>query len=85
MKKTILFLLGILIVWLIHGYYLIRVSKKELVVKQIRQEMENLEKEVEKKEIEYDTLIDLEKIGEEMKQKKNMSISKEMKFFQIDE
>lgn len=85
MKKAILFFIGVLIVWLIHGHYLIKVSKKELVVKQIRQEMENLEKEVEKKEIEYDTLIDLEKIGEEMKQKKNMSISKEMKFFQIDE
>ena len=85
MKKTLILLTGILLVWLVHGCFLIKVSKKELVVKKTRQELENLEKEVEKKEIEYDTIIDLEKIGNEMKQKHNMSISKDIKFFQIDE
>lgn len=84
MKGIAIFILGICLVWLTHGLLLIRVSKLELTLKSERKELDSIVKELEKKEIEYDALVDLEKIGNEMR-KANMAISNDIKFFTIEE
>lgn len=85
MKTLILFLIGIFSIWLFHGTLLIKVSKLELSVKAERKILDELQKEREKKEIELDSMMDLERIGNEMRAKKQMSISNEIKFFRIEE
>ncbi len=78
-------LIGILSIWILHGTLLIKVSKIELSIKEDRKELEELQKELSKKEIEYDTIMDLERIGNEMRNKKKMAISQGIKFFRIEE
>ncbi|MDO4588767.1 MAG: hypothetical protein Q4B33_02810 [Fusobacterium sp.] len=85
MKKTFIFVFfTIIVIWLIHGSLLIRISKLEQSITKDKKELENVEKELNKKIIEYDTKIDLDKIGKEMRIKKNMEISNKINFFQID-
>lgn len=84
MKKGVFFVVIAIGVMLFHGWLLMKVSKGEIAVRNTRKELEELEKEVEKKEMEYDNVVDLERIGNEMRNKKNMVISKEIKFFQIN-
>jgi hypothetical protein len=64
---------------------LLKVSRREKVLKETIAHMEMLEKDVERKEMEYDTMLDLEKIGKEMTEKKGMTISQKINFFQINE
>lgn len=84
MKKGVFFVVIAIGVMLFHGWLLMKVSEGEIAVRNTRKELEELEKEVEKKEMEYDNVADLERIGNEMRSKKNMVISKEIKFFQIN-
>lgn len=85
MKNLTIFLIGILSIWILHGTLLIKVSKIELSIKEDKKILDELQKELSKKEIEYDTIMDLEKIGNEMKNKKKMAISQGIKFFRIEE
>lgn len=78
-------LIGILSIWILHGTLLIKVSKIELSIKEDKKVLEELQKELSKKEIEYDTIMDLERIGNEMRSKKKMAISQGIKFFRIEE
>lgn len=85
MKKGFIFIFFIVVlVWLIHGSLLIRISKLEQSIAKDKKELEIVEKELNRKIIEYDTKIDLDKIGKEMRTKKNMEISNKINFFQID-
>lgn len=85
MKKTFLFVFFIIIlVWIVHGSLLIRISKLEQSINKDKKELEIVEKELNRKIIEYDTKIDLDKIGKEMRTKKNMEISNKINFFQIE-
>lgn len=85
MKNLTIFLIGILSIWILHGTLLIKVSKIELSIKQDKKILDELQKELSKKEIEYDNIIDLERIGNEMRDKKKMAISQGIKFFRIEE
>lgn len=85
MKNLTILLIGILSIWILHGTLLIKVSKIELSIKEDKKVLDELQKELSKKEIEYDTIMDLDKIGNEMKNKKKMSISQGIKFFRIEE
>ncbi|WP_294707022.1 hypothetical protein [uncultured Fusobacterium sp.] len=85
MKKTFFFVFFIIIlVWIVHGSLLIRISKLEQSINKDKKELEIVEKELNRKIIEYDTKIDLDKIGKEMRTKKNMEISTKINFFQIE-
>lgn len=85
MKNLTIFLIGILSIWILHGTLLIKVSKIELSIKEDEKILDELQKELSKKEIEYNTVMDLEKIGNEMKNRKKMAISQGIKFFRIEE
>lgn len=85
MKNLTIFLIGILSIWILHGTLLIKVSKIELSIKEDKKIFDELQKELSKKEIEYNTVMDLEKIGNEMKNRKKMAISQGIKFFRIEE
>lgn len=85
MKNLTIFLIGILSIWILHGKLLIKVSKIELSIKEDKKILDELQKELSKKEIEYNTVMDLEKIGNEMKNRKKMAISQGIKFFRIEE
>ena len=85
MKNLTIFLIGILSIWILHGTLLIKVSKIELSIKEDKKILDELQKELSKKEIEYNTVMDLEKIGNEMKNRKKMAISQGIKFFSIEE
>ena len=85
MKNLTIFLIGILSIWILHGTLLIKVSKIELSIKEDKKILDELQKELSKKEIEYNTVMDLEKIGNEMKNWKKMAISQGIKFFRIEE
>ena len=85
MKNLTIFLIGILSIWILHGTLLIKVSKIELSIKEDKKLLDELQKELSKKEIEYNTVMDLEKIGNEMKNRKKMAISQGIKFFRIEE
>ena len=85
MKNFTIFLIGILSIWILHGTLLIKVSKIELSIKEDKKILDELQKELSKKEIEYNTVMDLEKIGNEMKNRKKMAISQGIKFFRIEE
>ena len=85
MKKTFFFVFLIIIsVWIIHGSLLIKISKLEQSINKDKKELEIVEKELNRKIIEYDTKVDLDKIGKEMRRKKNMEISNKINFFQIE-
>lgn len=85
MKNLTIFLIGILSIWILHGTLLIKVSKIELSIKEDKKILDELQKELSKKEIEYNIVMDLEKIGNEMKNRKKMAISQGIKFFRIEE
>lgn len=85
MKNLTIFLIGILSIWILHGTLLIKVSKIESSIKEDKKILDELQKELSKKEIEYNTVMDLEKIGNEMKNRKKMAISQGIKFFRIEE
>lgn len=85
MKNLTILLIGILSIWILHGTLLIKVSKIELSIKEDKKILDELQKELSKKEIEYDNIIDLERIGNEMRDKKKMTISQGIKFFRIEE
>lgn len=62
-----------------------KIQKREDLLKESMARVGNLEKQLERTEMEYDSKQDLEKIGKEMREKKGMIISPKINFFQIDE
>ena len=87
MKKTLLsVLISVVLIWLIHGMLLIKLSKLEIAISKDKRELEAVEKELNAKIMEYDSKIDLDKIGEEMKKKKKMKIANntDFHFFEIE-
>lgn len=85
MKNLSILLISLLSIWILHGVLLVNVSKIELTIKENKKVYDELQKELSKKEIEYDSIMDLEKIGNEMKSRKKMAISQDIKFFRIEE
>ena len=74
MRKTFFsVLITIVVVWLIHGMFLIKISKLEMAINTDRKTLEAIEKDLDKK------------IGKEMRTKNKMEISNSIKFFQIEE
>lgn len=84
-KKFILTTAGILIVWLFYGYLIRNISSLEKNNLRLERELRELEKERSKKLYEYDTLMDLRKIEQEMNKNKGMGVSEKIIFFKIDE
>ena len=56
MKIVALFLFGLISVWVYHGNLLIKVSRLELNIKNGNKKLDELQKQLEKKELEYDSL-----------------------------
>lgn len=81
--KMIVISIGIFI-FIVHGYYCLEVSKAEKKFKEANKMLEEVEKQRILKELEFNSKIDLEKLGSEMK-KKNMVVSEDIKFFRIEE
>ena len=73
------------ILCVVYAVMLIKISKREDLLKMAMKNVGNLEKQLERTEMEYDSKQDLEKIGKEMREKKGMIISPKINFFQIDE
>ena len=69
----------------VYAVMLLKISKREDVLKESMARVADLEKQLERTEMEYDSKQDLEKIGKEMREKKGMIISPKINFFQIDE
>lgn len=87
MKKTLLgVLITVVLVWLIHGMLLIKISKLEIAINNNKRELETVEKELNAKIMEYDSKIDLDKVGKEMTTKKKMKIANntDFHFFEIE-
>ncbi len=74
-----------IILCFVYVVMLLKISKREKLLKETMVKVEKLEKEVERSEMEYDSKLDLEKIGKEMREKKGMIISPKINFFQIDD
>lgn len=68
--------------WIVHGVYLIKVSNVERQLKTAEKYLNFLKIEKRKKELEYEKMVDLEKIEKEMRNK-NMKISEQIEFFRI--
>mgnify|MGYP006878640677 CR=1 FL=1 len=84
--KRVSFLVTIaIILCFVYVVMLLKISKREKLLKETMVKVEKLEKEVERSEMEYDSKLDLEKIGKEMREKKGMIISPKINFFQIDD
>lgn len=82
--KLILAVISItIIIWLTHNNYLVKVSKLEKAIITEKKNLEDLKKELNEKQNEYDKAADLKKLELEMREKKNMETSKEVVYFKI--
>ena len=70
-------------IWLTHNNYLVKVSKLEKAVIEEKKNLENLKKDLNEKQTEYDKAVDLKRLELEMKEKRNMEVSKEVNYFKI--
>ena len=70
-------------IWLTHNNYLVKVSKLEKAVIAEKKNLENLKKDLNEKQTEYDKAVDLKRLELEMKEKRNMEVSKEVNYFKI--
>ena len=70
-------------IWLTHNSYLVKISKLEKAVIAERKNLEDLRKDLNKKQLEYDKAADLKKLELEMREKRNMETSKEVYYFKI--
>ena len=72
-------------IWLTHNSYLVKISKLEKAVIAERKNLEDLRKDLNEKQLEYDKAADLKKLELEMREKRNMETSKEVYYFKIKE
>lgn len=70
-------------IWLTHNSYLVKISKLEKAVITERKNLEDLKKDLNEKQLEYDKAADLKKLELEMREKRNMETSKEVYYFKI--
>lgn len=70
-------------IWLTHNSYLVKISKLEKAVIAERKNLEDLKKDLNEKQLEYDKAADLKKLELEMREKRNMETSKEVYYFKI--
>lgn len=72
-----------IVIWLTHNSYLVKISKLEKAVIAERKNLEDLKKDLNEKQLEYDKAADLKKLELEMREKRNMETSKEVYYFKI--
>ena len=81
---TIVFAIGILVIWLFNVKTLREVTSLEKELKIANENLEELEKELDKKIMFYDSKLDLDKIRKDM-EAKGMKVSDEVIYFEIEE
>ena len=81
---TIVFAIGIVVIWLFNVKTLREVTSLEKELKIANENLENLEKELDKKIMYYDANLDLDKIRRDM-EAKGMKVSDEVVYFEIEE
>ena len=82
--KTIIFAIGVLGIWLFNVKTLREVTSLEKELKVANENLEKLEKELDKKIMYYDANLDLDKIRRDM-EAKGMKVSDEVIYFEIEE
>ena len=83
MKSVAGVILITIAIWLTHNSYLVKISKLEKAVIAERKNLEDLKKDLNEKQLEYDKAADLKKLELEMREKRNMETSKEVYYFKI--
>ena len=81
---TIVFAIGIVVIWLFNVKTLREVTSLEKELKIANENLEELEKELDKKIMFYDSKLDLDKIRRDM-EAKGMKVSDEVIYFEIEE
>ena len=81
---TIIFAIGVLGIWLFNVKTLREVTSLEKELKVDNENLEKLEKELDKKIMYYDANLDLDKIRRDM-EAKGMKVSDEVIYFEIEE
>ena len=81
---TIVFAIGIVVIWLFNVKTLREVTSLEKELKVANENLEELEKELDKKIMFYDSKLDLDKIRRDM-EAKGMKVSDEVIYFEIEE
>ncbi len=81
---TIIIAIGVLGIWLFNVKTLREVTSLEKELKIANENLENLEKELDKKIMYYDANLDLDKIRRDM-EAKGMKVSDEVVYFEIEE
>ena len=81
---TIIIAIGVLGIWLFNVKTLREVTSLEKELKIANENLENLEKELDKKIMYYDANLDLDKIRRDM-EAKGMKVSDEVIYFEIEE
>ena len=81
---TIIFAIGVLGIWLFNVKTLREVTSLEKELKVANENLEKLEKELDKKIMYYDANLDLDKIRRYM-ESKGMKVSDEVIYFEIEE
>ena len=81
---TIIISIGVLGIWLFNVKTLREVTSLEKELKVANENLEELEKELDKKIMFYDSKLDLDKIRKDM-EAKGMKVSDEVIYFEIEE
>ena len=81
---TIVFAIGILVIWFFNVKTLREVTSLEKELKIANENLEELEKELDKKIMFYDSKLDLDKIRRDM-EAKGMKVSDGVIYFEIEE
>ena len=81
---TIIIAIGVLGIWLFNVKTLREVTSLEKELKIANENLEDLEKELDKKIMYYDANLDLDKIRRDM-EAKGMKVSDEVVYFEIEE
>ena len=81
---TIVFAIGIVVIWLFNVKTLREVTSLAKEVKIANENLEELQKELDKKIMSYDAKLDLDKIRKDM-EAKGMKVSDEVIYFEIEE
>ena len=81
---TIVFAIGIVVIWLFNVKTLREVTSLEKELKIANENLEELEKELDKKIMYYDANLDLDKIRRDM-EAKGMKVSDEVIYFESEE
>ena len=81
---TIIIAIGVLGIWLFNVKTLREVTSLEKALKIANENLDNLEKELDKKIMYYDANLDLDKIRRDM-EAKGMKVSDEVVYFEIEE